>query len=95
MMPDYIRMFVYHNLGKTIDFVSEVIVEETTAEHFAKCFAHNYNCQAYVRKVAGENGYIVFADNVDSNLVHVNISSHLTEGLFANWKFESRQFNRR
>ena len=94
-MPDYIKMFVTRSIDSEMYLVSELIIEEAVAEHFANCVKHNYNCITYVRKAMSKDGYVVFADNVDSRLVRANISPQSNEGLFANWKFETRNFNRR
>lgn len=86
-------MFMLHDHGETMDLVFEVIVEKVCAEHFADCFKHNYHCLAYVRETIGKDGYVVFADRIDSRLVHANFSTPSGEGVFANWKFETH--NRR
>ena len=93
MMQDYIRMTALRHWREEYDLVSEPFVEKEEADHFAKCFAHNYNCEAVVRRAAGEGEYVVFAYNVEERLIRVNMSDKSGNGEFANWKFEGRKFD--
>lgn len=92
-MQDYIKMYVCQVHESKMDLKSELILEEAEAKHFEGCFKHNYNCTTYIRKATSEEGYVVCALNVDIRLIHANISLETCEGLFANWKYELRNFS--
>lgn len=90
-MHDYVTMTSLRHWREEYDLVSEEFTEKGAAEHFAKCFAHNYNCETEVK--ATDGGYVVFAYNVEERLIRVNMSDESESGAFANWLFEGRKFD--